>query len=106
VAKPYVLPGTTTETLELCDYCFQQRERETRLSKHTDVAICREENLIVEDDYAHYFSSYTLETLWYCDYCEEMKNSEDVYEKAVATWCCPTCHEQYGDEYDAANCCD
>jgi len=105
VANPYAMPGTVGSKQELCLYCYENRDRDEVLTKHTAVIVCSDSNLIGEDDYNHYYSSYTVADMWYCEYCEEMKDSDDVYEKDTSIWCCPSCHNQYDEKYDAANCC-
>jgi hypothetical protein len=106
VVRPFVKPGTEQATRELCHYCWDQRDREEVLTRHDKVAVCSDSDLLSEDDYNHYFSSWTIETRWYCEYCEEMKDSSDVYRHSVRIWVCPRCMQEWEEEENAANCCD
>jgi hypothetical protein len=103
MARAYQVKGSLSEH-EKCAQCGYEHQS-TMDTK--EVFRVEDDNVLFEDDYAHYIvTSVYLDTrkVWFCENCEEWSTDapETVEE---STWRCGECGTNHENEEQARGCC-
>jgi hypothetical protein len=103
MARAYQVKGSLSER-EKCAQCGYEHGSTMDTA---EVYRIEDDNIIFEDDYAHYVITdvrLNKSTLWRCANCEEWSDNEpETVEES--TWKCGVCESTYDNEDDARGCC-